>query len=174
MEEKKLTDEEIILSEIDLQLNEACFGIREAQISSMRTWDVLKEMREKIIEADKLAISEGIKANTVALNEKYAKINGFSFKGGFGELVIPPMIMGLELKISDGEFPEDVAFALLQLPSERDKIRTQTRQETVKEVLEKVLSFVAENEVGMKWLIRKTAREYGVELAGKLIKMRAN
>lgn len=43
----------------------------------------------------------------------------------------------------------------------------------VKEVLEKVMSFAAEDEVGLKWLIRKTAKEYGVELSGKLIKMRA-
>ena len=166
-EKYTITDKEVVdefWKETALQLNEACFGIREAPISSMRTCDVLKEMREKIIEAEKLAIIEGIKANTVVLNEKYAKTNGFSFKDGFGVFDIPPMIIGLELKISDDELPEDVAFALLQLPSERDKIRAQTRQETVKEVLEKVLSFVAEDEVGMKWLIRKTAREYGVEL----------
>jgi hypothetical protein len=46
--------------------------------------------------------------------------------------------------------------------------------EVVKEVLEKVMSFTAENEVGLKYLIRNLAREYGVELSGKLIKMRAN
>lgn len=39
--------------------------------------------------------------------------------------------------------------------------------DTVKEVLEKVLSFAAEDEVGLKWLIRRTAREYGVELSEK-------
>jgi hypothetical protein len=46
--------------------------------------------------------------------------------------------------------------------------------DVVKEVLEKVMSFTAEDEVGLKYLIRNLAREYGVELSGKLIKMRAN
>ena len=45
--------------------------------------------------------------------------------------------------------------------------------DVVKEVLEKVMSFTAEDEVGMKYLIRNLAREYGVEISGKLIKMRA-
>lgn len=39
--------------------------------------------------------------------------------------------------------------------------------EVVKEVLEKVMTFAAEDEVGLKYLIRKTAKEYGVELSKK-------
>ena len=38
------------------------------------------------------------------------------------------------------------------------------RQETAKEIFEKVYSFTAENEVGTRYLMRELALEYGVEL----------
>ena len=60
----------------------------------------------------------------------------------------------------------------LDMAEEKEIYRKES--EVVKEVLEKVMSFTAEDEVGLKWLIRNLAREYGVELSGKLIKMRAN
>ena len=36
--------------------------------------------------------------------------------------------------------------------------------DTVKEVLQKVLKFTLDDEVGMKYLIKNLAKEYGVEL----------
>ena len=59
----------------------------------------------------------------------------------------------------------------LNMAEEKEIYRKES--DVVKEVLEKVMSFTAEDEVGMKYLIRNLAREYGVELSGKLIKMRA-
>lgn len=56
---------------------------------------------------------------------------------------------------------------------EEKKENYRKESDVVKEVLEKVMSFTAEDEVGMKYLIRNLAREYGVELSGKLNKMRA-
>ena len=38
------------------------------------------------------------------------------------------------------------------------------QEELIKAVLAKVLGFCADDEVGMKYLIKRTAKEYGVEL----------
>lgn len=48
--------------------------------------------------------------------------------------------------------------------SEEKKEIYRKESDVVKEVLEKVMSFTAEDELGLKYLIRRTAREYGVEL----------
>lgn len=40
-------------------------------------------------------------------------------------------------------------------------------KEVVKEVLLKVQNYTLDDEVGMRYLLRKTAKEYGVELNGK-------
>ena len=45
-----------------------------------------------------------------------------------------------------------------------NKLGYRKKSDTVKEVLSKVLKFTLDDEVGMRYLIKNLAKEYGVEL----------
>ena len=88
---------------------------------------------DMIAEARKTAMKENIKANSIILNEKFAKVNPhlFNFCGAVFEL--PAMICGLECSYTSDELPDDFAFAILE---RRKTEREHLVQETAKNVLE--------------------------------------
>lgn len=80
--------------------------------------DVLEakfSLEDFIWDAYKTALHNGIRANTVMINKRLAKVNGFVhvFTGSFMD--IPPMICGLEAYVTD-EIPKEFAFGLVEAP----------------------------------------------------------
>ena len=103
----------------------------------------------KIAEARKLAFQEGIRANTVLINEKYAKVNAFMYLGD----IFPAMICGLEAYKTD-ELPDGYAFAVLEAPqTAREYYEVQIRNKISKDLLRELYE-----------KIKDLAKEYGVDL----------
>lgn len=82
--------------------------------------DAKSSLEDLIWEAHKTALHNGIRANTVMINKRLAKVNGFvhGFAGGFMD--IPPMICGLEAYVTD-EIPKEFAFGLVEAPETKKK-----------------------------------------------------
>jgi hypothetical protein len=73
-------------------------------------------------EAQALASREGIKANSIIINENFVKIvNKGKLRLGLGE--IRPMICGLNVFLDyDGFLPEDYSFAVVDIEELRDSV----------------------------------------------------
>lgn len=104
--------------------------------------DVLEEPAESLADilakAYKKALKEDIKANTVIIDEHFAKVNAFDFVFGRDVMSLPPMICGLEVQVSD-ELPDGYDFAVLEFPeTERDRLVRKTRTEAIKEFAERL------------------------------------
>lgn len=100
--------------------------------SSCSLVDLMQEARNK-------ALQEGIKANTVVLDANFAKINGFELPFFYSTLTLPPMICGLECRITKGELPEGYSFSVLEVPTtEREALIAQTRQSVAKEIFSEI------------------------------------
>ena len=56
------------------------------------------------------AIQDGIKANTIVINENLVKVNAF---GG-----IPTMICGLDVMVSKEELPDNYLFSVIEKPKD--------------------------------------------------------
>lgn len=111
---------------------------------------------KQIAEAYNEALLQKIEANTIIINEKYAKVKNTVCPGPFGgEWNIPPMLCGLRVKFED--LPEQFAFALTKFPIK-----------TAKEILKELL-FSVENckKKDILWYIESISKRYGVELFGK-------
>lgn len=95
----------------------------------------ISEFTKIYYEAQKEAIKEGIRANTILINKRFAKSNAFAIKDNNcnGAMYLPQMLFGLEVKGDDGILPDDVVFALLGTKTEREKLIEQTRAEVEKE-----------------------------------------
>ena len=92
---------------------------------------------DMIAEARKTAMKENIKANSIILNEKFAKVNPhlFNFCGAVFEL--PAMICGLECSYISDELPDDFAFAVLERrKTEREWLIEKTKNDTAREIFE--------------------------------------
>ena len=117
------------MAEIERDIGEIDFGLRPA---ADRTF------MDYIFEAKKLALKENIKANTVLINESFAKINGFHFCFFCSGLDLPPMICGLEIHVTN-ELPEGYSFAVAEAPeTERDRICRQAKAEVAREIFEEI------------------------------------
>jgi hypothetical protein len=77
--------------------------------------DLGKSLTDLIVEARKAALKEGIRANTVMISKRLAKVNRFVqvFPDGYADF--PPLICGLEAFVTD-EMPEEFAFGLVEAP----------------------------------------------------------
>lgn len=74
-------------------------------------------LTDLIMEARKQALKEDIKANTVMISKRLAKVNRFIHifgNGGYADF--PPLICGLEAFVTD-EMPEEFAFGLVEAPT---------------------------------------------------------
>ena len=104
--------------------------------------DVLEEstksLADMIAEAYMKALKEDIKANTVIIDEHFAKVNAFDFAFGRDVMHLPPMICGLEIQVSD-ELPDGYDFAVLEVPeTERDRLIRKTKSEVAREIFEEI------------------------------------
>ncbi len=98
---------------------------------------------DMIAEAMKMATKEDIKANSIILNEKFAKVNPhlFNLFGAVGEL--PAMICGLECSMVSDELPDEYAFAILEKPkTEREWLIEKTKSDTAREILDEAKKWV--------------------------------
>lgn len=81
--------------------------------------DMLSEpkvsLTDLIVEAQMAALKENIRANTVMISKRLAKVNRFVqvFPDSYAEF--PPLICGLEAYVTD-EMPEEFAFGLVEAP----------------------------------------------------------
>ncbi len=126
-----------------------------------------------VAEANRRAMQEGIKANSIMINERLIKTKPF-IRQLFNSVItqIPPMICGLEAYITK-ELLNDYAFAVLEKPqTERDKIVEQTKKDTVREFVSKIDEEIKHRTIvndyspdfdEMQDIIYQTAKEYGVE-----------
>jgi hypothetical protein len=91
-----------------------------------------------IAEAYMKALKEDIKANTVIIDEHFAKVNAFSFVFGRDAMHLPPMICGLEIQVSD-ELPDGYDFAVLEVPeTERELLVRKAKAEAAVEIFEEI------------------------------------
>lgn len=123
---------------------------------------------KQIAEAYNEALLQKIEANTIIINEKYAKVKNTVCPGPFGgEWNIPPMLCGLRVKFED--LPEKFAFALTKFPIKTEReLKEEVRNQTAKEILKELL-FSVENckKKDILWYIESISKRYGVELLGK-------
>lgn len=94
---------------------------------------------EKIREAQRLAEIEQIKANAIIINKNFVKTPKLYVHNKGTTSVLPPMIYGLEMYFTDNELPDNYSFAILDAgQTERDRLVSNTRYETTKEIFEKI------------------------------------
>jgi hypothetical protein len=106
--------------------------------------DVISEsarsLADMLAEAQAKALKEGIKANTVIIDEHFAKVNAFDFVFGRAVMSLPPMICGLEVQVSD-EFPDGYDFIVLEAPeTERERLIARAKLETAMEIFAEIES----------------------------------
>lgn len=82
--------------------------------------DVLEAPRESFFEmvrkAQTEAFKEGIKANTIAINENMVKVEAFPFSGigGLGLRFAPTMFCGMNVVLTKDELPDGYSFAVFE------------------------------------------------------------
>ena len=88
-------------------------------LDKMEPWDFISAVKE----AQDEAMKEGIRANTVMINSRLAKVKPFAVMlTPFLGAQVPPMICGLEAKLED-DLPEEFAFAIMEAPkTERERL----------------------------------------------------
>lgn len=98
--------------------------------------DLLMSFHEHIIEAFKESMKHNIKANTVVINENLVKVEPFRVRvlnDRYADM--PPMICGLEVKYSQGELPDDYAFAVLERPyTDREELVRETTKQIKRDI----------------------------------------
>lgn len=100
--------------------------------------DSQKTLHQWIFDAYKEAMKEHIKANTVIINKHFAKVNAHIFNFNGTVLNMPPMICGLEVRLSD-ELPEGYDFALCEAyETERERLIRNAKAEIAREIFEEI------------------------------------
>ena len=83
--------------------------MREAEDSFMK----------QVQKATAEAFREGIKANSIVINENMVKISDVWIRTPMGAKCLPKMICGLNVYLTKDELPENYSFAVLEGPSDR-------------------------------------------------------
>ncbi len=101
------------------------------------TEDMLAEssisLTDLIVDAYKAALKNDIRANTVMISKRLAKVNGFVNFFGDSYADFPPLICGLEAYVTD-EMPEEFAFGLVEAPTtQREQVFEDGRKTGYKE-----------------------------------------
>lgn len=121
-------------------------------------------LTDLIREAACKALQEGIRANSVVIDEHFAKVNGFTFLFGYGFNTLPPMICGLECHIAKGELPEGYIFGVLEAQCTQ---REAFKQDIAREIFERLYAHRKfDGHTISVWLndLICIAEEYGVDL----------
>ena len=85
----------------------------------------IEDGRDKFVELvrkDRIAaFQDGVKANTIVINENMVKVETFPFSGigGFGFRIAPTMFCGLNVYLTKDELPDGYSFALFEGPENR-------------------------------------------------------
>ena len=96
--------------------------------------DITKSLQDWVWEAYKKGIKEQIVANTILIDKHFAKTNRIIV----GNVDIPPMICGLEIKVTE-ELPDGYSFALVEAPkTERESIIEKAKTEVAREIFEEI------------------------------------
>lgn len=86
-------------------------------------YDILSEAKENIYELIKKsyqrALCEGIRANTIIINENMVKVSSFPFTFIDGIRTIPDMICGMNVYFTKDELPKNYSFAICEGPVNR-------------------------------------------------------
>lgn len=99
--------------------------------------NTIQQVVDKILQAQKVAFDNLIEANTVIINDKYAKVNEMYVLTGRGHdyIRVPAMLCGLSVEFK--ELPEQVAFILRQTPQKTvNDFSAAVRVQVYKEVYE--------------------------------------
>lgn len=94
----------------------------------------MEEFIELINEAKKEAIKNSIKANVIIINENLVKTDAFCFPVDNSIEYLPPMICGLEVKLTNDELPDNMAFAITNGYTEREKLIEKVEKDTKKKI----------------------------------------
>ena len=96
--------------------------------------DITKSLQDWVWEAYKKGIKEQIVANTILIDKHFAKTNRIIV----GNFDIPPMICGLEIKVTE-ELPDGYSFALVEAPkTEGESIIEKAKTEVAREIFEEI------------------------------------
>ena len=107
-----------------------------------------KGFLEAVREAYEFAVQEGIRANTLLIDENFAKVSGAHVllrKGALGVhgVSLPPMILGLEAHIAP--LPEGYGIAVTEVAqTEREKLYAEAKAAGRREVIEQLKEFLFE------------------------------
>lgn len=120
---------------------------------------------EKIREAQKIAVKENIKANSIQLSKGFVKIPKTVTKNNNCVSITPPMICGLKTYIdTEDELPEEYAFALFQDDINKDIVKS-IEQDKAKEILTRLMEIYKDNLIVLERHLQDVFKnEWGVEL----------
>ena len=123
------------------------------------------DLLNKIREAQKIAVKENIKVNSIQLSKDFVKIPKTITKNNSCVSITPSMICGLKAYIDmEDELPEEYAFALFQDDSDKDIIKSIEYNKT-KEILAKLIEIYADNPIVLERHLQDVFKsEWGVEL----------
>ena len=80
---------------------------------------VKESFYELVKKATAQAMSEGIKANSIVINENMVRVPETWIRTPLGARVLPRMICGLNVYLTTNELPENYSFAVLEGPNNR-------------------------------------------------------
>lgn len=125
------------------------------------------QLLDKIREAQKIAVKENIKVNSIQISKDFVKIPKTVTKNNNCIFVTLPMICGLKTYIDmEDELPEEYAFALFQDDSEENLVKS-IEQDKAKEILAKLMEIYADNPIVLERHLQDVFKsEWGVELDG--------
>ena len=123
------------------------------------------QLLDKIREAQKIAVKENIKVNSIQLSKDFVKIPKTVTKNNNCVSITPPMICGLKAYIDmEDELPDDYAFVLFQDVTE-DNIVKSIEHDKVKEILAKLIDIYADNPIVLERHLQDVFKsEWGVEV----------
>ena len=124
------------------------------------------QLLDKIREAQKLAVKENIKVNSIQISKDFVKIPKTVTKNNNCVSVTLPMICGLKTYIDmEDELPEEYAFALFQ--DDEDTIIKSIEHDKAREILVKLMEIYADNPIVLERHLQDVFKnEWGVELDG--------
>ena len=125
------------------------------------------QLLDKIREAQKLAVKENIKVNSIQLSKDFVKIPKTVTKNNNCVSITPPMICGLKIYIDmEDELPEEYAFSLFQDDSEENLVKS-IEHDKAKEILLRLMEIYADNPIVLERHLQDVFKnEWGIELDG--------
>lgn len=138
----------------------------------------IEEAALAVAEAQQKALEEGIEANAVILNGKFAKTGDLYMKSNaMGICHLPPMLCGLRVEFA--ELPEKFAFVLTKVPRRTvEEMEAEVRAKTASKFAEELAKTITEDSADNGYIfaldvlrvlekIKTVAAEFGAEVDGQ-------